>query len=85
MDYEAKTRVSLDTGFDDRVCNHLMFDGMKNEMVEQIKAVFESDKTLSENITSDLNFTFSGYKVDLEYTFLSPLSPACPSICGGLQ
>lgn len=69
MDYEVKTRVLLDTGFDDRECNHLMFDGIKNEMVKQIKAVFESDKTLSENITSDLNFTFSGYKVDLEYTF----------------
>lgn len=69
MDYEVRTKVLLDCGFDDRECNCLMFDGMKNEMVERIRAVFEHDKTLSEYITSDLNFTFSGYKVELEYTF----------------
>lgn len=69
MDYEVRTKVLLDCGFDDRECNCLMFDGMKNEMVERIRAVFEHDKTLSDYITSDLNFTFSGYNVELGYTF----------------
>lgn len=69
MDYEVKTAVLLDTGFDDRECNYLMFEGIKKKIVDNIKSVFEHDKTLSEYITSNLNFRFSGYKVELEYTF----------------
>lgn len=68
-DYEVDTTVLIDTGFDDRECNCLMFDDMKEKIVSDIRAAFEGDKTLSENITSNLDFTFSGYKVNVEYTF----------------
>lgn len=68
-DYEVNTTVLFNTGFDDRECNFLMFEGMKEKIVNDIKGAFEEDKTLSENITSNLDFTFSGYKVKAEYTF----------------
>lgn len=68
-DYEVKTSVVFHTGFDDRECNCLMLDGMKKKIVEEIKAGFESDRTLRENITSDLAFSFQGYKAKVEYTF----------------
>lgn len=68
-DYEVDTTVLIDTGFDDRECNCLMFDDMKEKIASDIRAAFEGDKTLSENITSNLDFTFSGYKVNVEYTF----------------
>lgn len=42
-DYEVKTALLIDTGFDDRECNHLMFDGRKSTIAEEIQAVFESD------------------------------------------
>lgn len=68
-DYEVKTSVLFDTGFSDGECNCLMFDGMKEKIVGDIKAAFESDKQLAENITSDLTFSFPGYKARVEYTF----------------
>ena len=68
-DYDVNTVVLFDTGFDDRECNCLMFEGMKEKIVNDIKGVFEKDKTLSENITGNLDFTFWGYKVKAEYNF----------------
>ena len=40
-----------------------------DEPVNDIRSAFEKDSTLSQNITSNLDFTFSGYKVKVEYTF----------------
>ena len=68
-DYEVNTAVIFNTGFDDMECNRLMFEGMKEKIVDDIRRAFEKDKKLSENITSDLDFTFSGYKVKVGYTF----------------
>ena len=68
-DYEVKTAVLFHTGFNDGECNRLMFEGMKEKIVEDIRSAFEKDVTLSPNITSNLDFTFSGYKVKVEYTF----------------
>lgn len=69
-DYEVNTTVLFNTGFDNKEFNFLMFDSMKDKIVNDIRAAFEEDKTLSENITGNLNFKFSGYKVMVEYTFL---------------
>ena len=68
-DYEVKTALLMDTGFDDRECNCLMFDGRKREIAEEIQAVFESDKSLMDYITSDLDIQFIDYKVRVGYTF----------------
>ena len=68
-DYDVNTAVLLNTGFDDRECNYLMFDGMKEKIVNDIKEVFEKDKTLSEYINSNLDLTFLGYVVKVEYNF----------------
>lgn len=61
-DYEVNTAVLFNTGFDDRECNWLMFEGMKGKIVNDISRAFEKDKTLSEYINSNLDFTFTGYK-----------------------
>ena len=68
-DYEVNTAVLFHTGFADGECNRLMFEGMKEKIVNDIRSAFEKDSTLSQNITSNLDFTFSGYKVKVEYTF----------------
>lgn len=68
-DYEVRTSVLFHTGFSDGECNCLMFDGMKEKIVKDIKTAFEKNKKLAENITSDLTFSFSGYKAKVEYTF----------------
>ena len=68
-DYEVKTSISLDTGFDDRENNRLMFEDRKRGIIKDIKSVFESDKTLTEYIAGDLDFQFDGYKVKVEYIF----------------
>ena len=68
-DYEVNTAVLFHTGFSDGECNRLMFEVMKEKIVEDIRSAFEKDGTLSQNITSNLDFTFSGYKVNVEYTF----------------
>lgn len=69
VDYEVKTVVLFDTGFNDRECNSLMFEGMKDKITEDIRDIFESDETLASYITSNLTFGFCGYKARLEYTF----------------
>lgn len=68
-DYGVNTAVLFHTGFADGECNRLMFEGMKKKIVNDIRSAFEKDSTLSPNITSNLDFTFSGYKVKVEYTF----------------
>ena len=68
-DYEVETSVLINTGFDDRECNCLMFDGMKGKIVEDIKAAFKNHEILSNYITSDLTFSFLGYKAKVDYTF----------------
>lgn len=68
-DYEVNTTVLFSTGFDDRECNVLMFESMKDKIVKDIKMALERDELLSEHITGNLNFTFSGYKVKVEYNF----------------
>ncbi|WP_455437657.1 hypothetical protein [Hungatella hathewayi] len=69
MDYEVRTAILLDTGFDDRECNCFMFDGRKREIADEIWSVIKSDKRLSEYITDDLEVQFHGYKVRVGYTF----------------
>lgn len=69
QDYEVNTSVRFTTGFDDRECNSLMFESMKDKIVKDITMAFGKNQVLSEYISSDLNFTFSGYKVKVEYTF----------------
>lgn len=68
-DYEVKTALFIDTGFDDRECNHLMFDERKSTIAKEIQAVFESDESLTGYITSDLDIQFIGYKARVGYTF----------------
>ncbi|CAK7088833.1 MAG: hypothetical protein ENTB_04563 [Enterocloster aldenensis] len=68
-DYEVNTAVLFNTGFDDRECNFLMFENRKERIVNDIKEAIEEDKMLSQYISSILNFTFTGYKVKVEYTF----------------
>ncbi|XBX10654.1 hypothetical protein QMP26_41700 (plasmid) [Enterocloster clostridioformis] len=68
-DYEVKTAILINTGFDDRECNSLMYEDWKVKVVEEIREVFAGDVTLAGYITSNLNFAFTGYKVKLEYTF----------------
>lgn len=68
-DYEVKTAILIESGFDDRECNCLMFEGMKEKIVKDIQSVFEGETSLAEYITSDLNFQFMGYNVVVKYTF----------------
>lgn len=42
-DYEVNTAVLFHTGFDDRECNRLMFEGMKDKIVSDIRRAFEED------------------------------------------
>lgn len=68
-DYEVNTSILIDTNFDDRECNELMFREMKPKIAKEISALFEKDESLSEHIASTLNFKFKGYKVWLDYLF----------------
>lgn len=69
-DYTVNTAIILHTGFDDKECNCLMYDGMKEKIVTDIQSVFQSDERLKGYITSDLTVHFlDGYKVRVEYEF----------------
>lgn len=68
-DYEVKTAILIDIGFDDRECNCLMFEGMKENIIKEIRSVFEGETSLSEYITSDLHLQFIGYNIVVKYTF----------------
>ena len=69
-DYEMNTAMLFNTGFDDRECNRQMFEEMKGKIVNDISRAFQKDKTLSEYITSNLDFKFTGYKIRVDYTFV---------------
>lgn len=58
MEYRIKTRVLLDTHFNDNDFNELMWDAAKPLMIENIKSVFEKDRILSEYIDDTISFEF---------------------------
>ena len=69
-DYTVNTAITFHTGFDDRECNCLMYEGMKEKIKHDIQTAFLSDESLKGYITSDLTLRFlDGYKVRVEYEF----------------
>lgn len=69
-DYTVKTAITFHTAFDDRECNCLMYEGMKEKIKNDIQTAFLSDERLRGYITSDLTLRFlDGYKVRVEYEF----------------
>ena len=69
-DYTVDTAITFHTGFDDRECNCLMYEGMKEKIKHDIQTAFLSDESLKGYITSDLTLRFlDGYKVRVEYEF----------------
>lgn len=69
-DYTVNTAITFHTGFDDRECNCLMYEGMKGKIKNDIQTAFLNDERLKGYITSDLTLRFlDGYKVRVEYEF----------------
>ena len=69
-DYTVNTAITFHTGFDDRECNRLMYEGMKEKIKNDIQTAFLNDESLKGYITSDLTLRFlDGYKVRVEYEF----------------
>lgn len=69
-DYTVNTAITFHTGFDDRECNCLMYEGMKEKIKNDIQTAFLNDERLKGYITSDLTLRFlDGYKVRVEYEF----------------
>ena len=69
-DYTVNTAITFHTGFDDRECNCLMYEGMKEKIKHDIQTAFLSDESLKGYITSNLTLRFlDGYKVRVEYEF----------------
>ena len=69
-DYTVNTAITFHTGFDDRECNCLMYEGMKEKIKNDIQTAFLNDESLKGYITSDLTLRFlDGYKVRVEYEF----------------
>lgn len=70
MDYNVKTRILLDTNFNTREFNDLMYESAKPRIIEDIKSVIEKDPTLPQYIDGDLTFRFlPDYKILLKYQF----------------
>ncbi len=70
MDYNVKTRILLDTNFNTREFNDLMYESAKPRIIEDIKSVIEKDLTLPQYIDGDLTFRFlPDYKILLKYQF----------------
>ena len=70
MDYNVKTRILLDTNFNTREFNDLMYESAKPRIIEDIKSVIENDPTLPQYIDGDLTFRFlSDYRILLKYQF----------------
>ena len=70
MDYNVKTRILLDTNFNTREFNDLMYESAKPRIIEDIKSVIEKDPTLPQYIDGDLTFRFlSDYRILLKYQF----------------
>lgn len=71
MDYNVKTRILLDTNFNTREFNDLMYESAKPRIIEDIKSVIEKDPTLPQYIDGDLTFRFlPDYKILLKYQFV---------------
>ena len=71
MDYNVKTRILLDTNFNTREFNDLMYESAKPCMIADIKSVIEADPTLPQYIDGDLTFRFlPDYKILLKYQFV---------------
>ena len=69
-DYIVNTAITLHTGFDDRECNRLMCEGMKEKIKNDIQTAFLNEESLKGYITSNLTLRFlDGYKVRVEYEF----------------
>ena len=56
MEYSIKTRVLLDTHFNDSEFNVLMWDSTKPYMIEDIRSIFEKDPILSAYIDGTMSF-----------------------------
>ena len=70
MDYNVKTGILLNTNFNTREFNDLMYESAKPRIIEEIKSVIEADPTLSQYIDGDLTFCFlSDYRILLKYQF----------------
>ena len=70
MDYNVKTRILLDTNFNTREFNDLMYESAKPRIIEDIKSVIETDSTLPQCIDGNLTFRFlSDYRILLKYQF----------------
>lgn len=70
-DYTVNTAITFHTGFDDRECNRLMYEGMKEKIKNDIQTAFLNDESLKGYITSDLTLRFlDGYKVRWSMSFL---------------
>ena len=69
-DYTVNTAITFHTGFDDRECNCLMYEGMKEKIKNDIQTAFLNDERLKGYITSDLTLRFlDSYKVRVENEF----------------
>ena len=70
MDYNVKTGILLNTNFNTREFNDLMYESAKPRIIEDIKSVIENDPTLPQYIDGDLTFRFlSDYRILLKYQF----------------
>lgn len=71
MDYDVHTKVRFLLDFDGSGdFNMLMLPDIQEQFVQHVKKVYERDDTLGNGyISSDLNFSFDGRMVQLEYTF----------------
>lgn len=71
MDYDVHTKVRFRLDFDSSGdFNMLMLPDIQKQFVQHVKKVYERDDTLGSGyISSDLNFSFDGRMVQLEYTF----------------
>lgn len=57
-DYIVNTAITPHTGFDDRECNCLMYEGMKEKIKNDIQTAFLNDESLKGYITSNLTLRF---------------------------
>ena len=70
MDYVVKIRILLNTNFNIREFNDLMYEEAKPDIIEDNKSVIEEDPILCGYIDGNLIFRFlSNYKVLLTYDF----------------
>lgn len=69
-DYNVRTQLRFHLDFDgEGESNLLMLPTVQQEFVKHVKKVFETDDTLRECISGNLDFRFDGRWADLAYTF----------------